>query len=408
MDKKQIQSALQDALEEKVPAQEVNLWRAVKSDLVAGTHNQQGVNMNTNQPRRLSRLAYVSLTIMALLGLAFSTPQGRAFAQSLLQFFTRAERNSFPVQVTTPDPFAPTAVAPAPLISVAEAEAQAGFDLAELPSIPQGFEYLGARLYGESVSIEYAAVGGGGNLILMQSQHGFLESDWDQVPAEAILPVKVGDADAEYVQGTFVVMAGETSATWNAGASILRLRWMKDGIWFNLTKFGDVQPIEYLDKDGLIALAESIGNVPFGLTVKEAETQAGFEVLEPTALPAGMTFLGASVDTLRDLVSLSVGYSVDDRRILINQQPVNSPEACELCGIVGASASVQTLQIGETTGEYAQGVWKLTDNGPIWQDDPWLQTLRWQKDGMAFEIVYMGNPDEITPADLIALAESLQ
>ena len=258
MDKKQIQSALQDALEEKVPSQEIDLWRAVKSDLVAGTHNQQGVNMNTNQPRRLTRLAYVSLTVIALLGLAFSTPQGRAFAQSLLQLFTRAESDSFPVQVTTPDPSAPTAVAPSPLISVAEAEAQAGFDLAELPSIPQGFEYLGARMYGDAVSIEYAAVGGGGNLILMQSQNGFLESDWDQVPAEAIIPVKIGDADAEYVQGTFVVMAGETSATWNADAPIFRLRWMKDGIWFELAKFGGVESIEYLDAAGLIALAESL------------------------------------------------------------------------------------------------------------------------------------------------------
>lgn len=260
MDKKQVQSILQDALEEKVPSSEVNLWHTVKSSLVAGTNKQQGANMNTTKPRGMSRLAYVSLTVIALLALAFTTPQGRAFAQSVLQFFTRAESNSFPVEepVTQTDASVPTAMPPSPLISVAEAEALAGFDLAELPSVPQGFEYLGARMYGNYVSIEYAVPGGGGNLILMQSREGFLQSEWDQVPADAIVPMKVGGVDAEYAQGTFVVMAGETSATWNSDAPIFRLRWVRDGVWFELTKYGDVVPIEYLDMHGLIELAESL------------------------------------------------------------------------------------------------------------------------------------------------------
>jgi hypothetical protein len=260
MDKKKVQSILQDALEEKVPSSEVNLWRSVKTSLVAGTNKQQGANMNTTQTRRIPRVAYVTLAIVALLALAFVTPQGRAFAQSIIQLFTRAQSESFPVQrpATETDPSAPTAMPPSPLISFAEAEALAGFDLAELPSVPQGFEYLGARMYGSSVSIEYAVPGGGGNLILMQSQNGFLESDWAQVPAEAIVPVKVGGVDAEYAQGTFVVMAGETSATWNSDAPIFRLRWFKDGVWFELTKYGDVHSIEYLDMHGLIELAESL------------------------------------------------------------------------------------------------------------------------------------------------------
>jgi hypothetical protein len=260
MDKKKVQSILQDALEEKIPSPEVNLWRTVKSNLVAGTNKQQGANMNTTKPRGVSRLAYVSLTVIALLALAFTTPQGRAFAQSVIQLFTRAQSESFPVEepVMQTDASVPTAMPPSPLISVAEAEALVGFDLAELPSVPQGFEYLGARMYGNYVSIEYAVPGGGGNLILMQSKEGFLQSEWDQVPAEAIVPVKVGGVDAEYTQGTFVVMAGEASATWNSDAPIFRLRWMKEGIWFELTKYGDVASIEYLDMDGLIALAESL------------------------------------------------------------------------------------------------------------------------------------------------------
>lgn len=259
MDRKEIQSIIQDVVENEIPVSQIDLWQTVKANLVE-KQTQQGVKMKTTKSRGVSRLAYATLVIATLLALAFITPQGRAFAQSVIQLFTRAQSESFQPEglVTETDASTPTAMPPSPVISVAEAEALAGFDLAELPSVLQGFEYLGARMYGNSVSIEYAVPGGGGNLILMQSKEGFLQSEWDQVPANAIIPVKVGGADAEYAQGTFVVMAGETSAKWNSDAPIFRLRWFKDGIWFELTKYGDVQPIEYLDMDGLIELAESL------------------------------------------------------------------------------------------------------------------------------------------------------
>ena len=261
MDKKNIQSILQDALENEIPVEEINLWPAVKADLVTG-QRQQGEKMNTTKSRLLSKAAIATLIIFALLAVAFLTPPGRALAQNIIQFFTRTESTIFqlePSQILTeePDLAAPTAAPPAPLISLTKAEAQAGFDAAELPTVPAGFNYLGARLYGNAISIEYEAQGGGGNLILMQSQNGFNQSEWDRVPEDVIVPVKIGELDGEFVQGTFVVFAGETSARWNSDAPILRLRWVKDGIWFEMTKFGDVESIEYLDQAGMIALAES-------------------------------------------------------------------------------------------------------------------------------------------------------
>jgi hypothetical protein len=70
--------------------------------------------------------------------------------------------------------------------------------------------------------------------------------------------VKIGELEGEFAQGTFVVYPGETQATWNPEAAILRLRWVDDGIWFQMTKFGDVEAIEYLDQAGLVELAESL------------------------------------------------------------------------------------------------------------------------------------------------------
>ena len=265
MDDKKIQSILQDALEEEIPSSEIRLWPGIRASLVAGknTSNQQGEKMNSTQPRRLQRVTFTVLLMAVLAAIAFITPQGRAFAQEILQFFSRAESNSFPLspsQIPGDDPSAsvPTAEPPASLVSVQQAELQAGFDTAELPSTPAGFEYLGARVYGNAIHLEYEAQGGGGNLIITQSKDGFIQSDWDQVPTEAIVPVNIGGLDGEFAQGTFVVPAGATSATWNPVASILRLRWVKDGIWFEMAKFGDVERIEYLDREGMIMLAESM------------------------------------------------------------------------------------------------------------------------------------------------------
>jgi hypothetical protein len=412
MDDKKIQSILRDALEEEIPSSEISLWPDIHASLVAGKNNsaQQGERMNGTQLRSTQRVAFTILMIVALATVALITPQGRAFAQTILRFFTRAESNTFPLQpsqIPMEELDAPSTVEPpASLISIAEAELQANFDAAELASVPEGFEYLGARVYGNAIHLEYAVPGGGGNLIITQSKEGFIQSDWDKVPEEAIVPVKIAGSDGEFAEGTFVVPAGSTSATWNSDAPILRLRWVKDGIWFEMAKFGDVERIAYLDQPGMIALAESLTTNLFPLDLNEAESQVGFDVLEPATLPEGMTFLGASYDPILKMVSQSFGYSESDRRILINQQPVNSMEACDLCGLVGASASVEPVRIMGVPGEYALGVWNLTEKGPVWQDDPYLKTIRWQKNGIAYELIYMGM--EVEKSVLLSVAESMK
>lgn len=273
MDDKKIQSILQDALEEEIPSAQVQLWPAVKASLVAGKHKpvQQGEKMNTVKSRRTSRriprLALAVSTVVALLAVAMLTPQGRALAQDVLQLFKRAEDTTFPLepsQIVTgvPDAPAATAAPPSPLISVTEAEAQVGFDIAELPFVPDGFNYLGVRLYGNAVNLEYETEGHGGHLVIQQSRVGLNQSEWDRVPADAIVPVKIGTLDGEFTRGTFVVYVGETSATWEPNAAMLRLRWIKDGVWFEMTKLGDVHAIEYLDQAKMIELAESLAVQP--------------------------------------------------------------------------------------------------------------------------------------------------
>ena len=269
MNEKRIRSALQDALDEKIPASQIDLWPAVRANLVAGNHqkNQQGAKMNRKKMYRVRRFALASAMLVALIAAALLTPQGRALSQSILQFFTRSEDTTLPLAPSEIagdeiDPSAPTAEPPSPLISVAEAEAQVGFDVAELPVVPDGLDYLGARLYGDTVSVEYQTPDYAGHLIIMQSQQGFNQSKWDSVPAQAIVPVKIGELDGEFIQGRFVVYVGETAGTWEPDAPILRLRWMQDGVWFEMTKSGYAETLAYLDQARLIELAESLAVKP--------------------------------------------------------------------------------------------------------------------------------------------------
>ena len=96
MDRKEIQSIIQQAVEKEIPASQIDLWQTVRAGLVGKPH-QPGVKMNLTKSRGVSRLAYAALVLAALLTLAFLTPQGRAFAQSVVQLFTRAENKQRPL-----------------------------------------------------------------------------------------------------------------------------------------------------------------------------------------------------------------------------------------------------------------------------------------------------------------------
>jgi hypothetical protein len=425
MDSKNIKSSLQDALEKEIPSAQVDLLPAVKSHLVAGKKysTQQGEKMNKYP---MKRLAISVLTVMALIVISLATPQGQALAQSVLQFFTRAESDSMPLQPWQVAPLDnvtednPTALPPMPLITViSDAEQFIGFNIAELSSTPKGLTFLGARPYGKAISLEYEANGSGGNLIIMQSQDGYLQSDWDKVPADAIIPVKIDDLDGEFVQGTFVVYPNETTATWNPHAAILRLRWVMNGIWIEMTKFGNVEAIEYLDMAGMIELAENmtlspseVNTNPYPFSVEEAANLAGYKLVLPDReVIEGFQFRGATFESKNNMVSLFYARSFDEFSVsegfVINEQQLGSDEDIyPLQGVVGDSAPVEEIEIGSFQGEYIEGVWELTDNGPVWLSEPFLKTLRWRTNTLFIELVYGGN--KLTKADLIQIAESMK
>jgi len=161
--------------------------------------------------------------------------------------------------------------------------------------------------------------------------------------------------------------------------------------------------------------AQTASESPFQFSVQEAEELAGYAVLSPVEMPFGMMFVGADYDTQNYIVAQAFGYSPDSNELSLWQQPLEYHQSCgnisNFCdnmlggNLVGSSANVEAVQIGDLQGEYVEGVWELTDNGPVWNPAPYLKTLRWQTQSMAFELVYMGV--EFGKDDLLAFAASI-
>ena len=211
--------------------------------------------------RRVINTAVAAALIMALVALV--TPQGRAFAQSIIRFFTPAQATSFPLppqpgpaETDSPDSDKPNTLMV--FSSLAEAESAAGFDAVEFAISPEGYLFRNIEVNPALglIVVHYDAIGG--ELVLAQSLSGFPSSSWSEVPPGAIEKVEVGGNEGEYAQGMFVVYPNASSATWEPDSPVFRLRWKDGDRWFSLEKMGDVGPVEWLNKEAMITLAESL------------------------------------------------------------------------------------------------------------------------------------------------------
>jgi hypothetical protein len=198
--------------------------------------------------------------------------------------------------------------------------------------------------------------------------------------------------------------------------------WAQEIAHFFTRAKSDVLPLQpwqmtaiHIHEETVTPILETVTPEPgyvFNLSVAEVEHQAGFDVLEPTWLPGILSFEGASYQNEHNIVRIFYRYNQDGpddtNGLVLRAERFQTNDDCALCGVVGASEKIETVPIGDTTGEYIIGVWTLTDNGPVWESTPYLKTLRWQANGMAFELLYMGTPESVTKADLIAIAESMK
>lgn len=401
-------------------------------------------------------LAGALLTLTAAALLVF-TPQGRALAQQVLGYFTPAQAQSFPVT-----PYAPTSEAayrlelvaalpaptPTPLpplgidcddlsvfntypCQIARSETKVGFDAKELPVTPKGlaFKEAIANPVLQRLEINYIVPQGGGYLTLAQGLGEFPPAgDWSAVPLEAIEEVLVNGQPAEYVEGYFAADAGANTVYWHDDMGVARLRWKEGERWFSLEKYGDPYPIEYLDKNGLIALAESLEYSPlpapavldpeYLTSIQDAEILAGFDIQEPALLPAGFAFQYAKFDAASDSILLFYQDGRQSGNLIIWQTPLETAQTYHLTDTYPPSA-IEIVSIGNGFGLFVAGDFLpiVPENQgtpmptPVWQADDPHRGLHWENNGLQLSIDFYAAPDfggRLEKEDLVAIAESMQ
>jgi hypothetical protein len=55
---------------------------------------------------------------------------------------------------------------------------------------------------------------------------------------------------------------------------------------------------------------------------------------------------------------------------------------------VGESAKIETVQVGDVTGEYVVGAWGGAEDHLVWENNPAIQHLRWQANGYYFDLEF--------------------
>jgi hypothetical protein len=481
-----IQSILAGIAEEAAPSAEIDLWEGIHRRIASSESQfRQGeplMKSNFAQKTIFRRLALATLALVFAFAILFATPQGRAWAQEIIHFFTRAGSDTLPytpkalvwVDATasalppTPTPMAAFAADcgdfDVPKCSVEQIRAKVDFPVKQLGITPEGMRFVGATggpdyveilydngIYAWGVSIDEAPWTG--NSVLTK---------W-QIGASAVVEtVRVGTVSGEYVKGAFVVphtdplvtpAPGANNQVWDAHAGMQILHWVDRGIFFSMEQWG---PAAILDKTGIIALAESLTTGPvsasltplpatetplptvvkkdgilYDLSVSQASQQAGFAVLQPQRLPDILSFAGAAWQPEDQIVRIFYLDHVEGLPNLygltLSQQLVSHGAGCPLCGIfvgdygdlvksksgvvVGPAAVIQTVKIGDLTGQYVEGQWMQTGNFFTWVPGPFGKTLCWQANGRAFELQYSGftinNVVPISQADLITIAEGM-
>jgi hypothetical protein len=265
MNNKKIQLVLEDALEQEIPSSEIQLWPAVKANLVAGNQlfAQQGEKMNLFKRRQ--RAGFIAVIVVFLLALAFITPQGRAFAQSVLQFFTRTESDTYyspPSDLTFEDttPFhAECGTSIHPICSVEQVRSKVDFEVKELGILPEGMYFEGATGGPDFIELAYLHEDPdrlGGELSVSIEATGRPSPIGTGIIAKSanVESVQIGNLPDEYYTG-ILFQDEQGNVTWQPNDPMATLRWEDNGSTYTLFYYSRRYP---LTKEDLVILAESM------------------------------------------------------------------------------------------------------------------------------------------------------
>jgi Tol biopolymer transport system component len=149
------------------------------------------------------------------------------------------------------------------------------------------------------------------------------------------------------------------------------------------------------------------GPLSFSLNTNEAETLAGFDVLEPSYLPTGYTLEGVAYDPQTQKVAIKYNSQQNDGTLFIYQQ------RGDLLNYPDVRAYVTPVPRGDTEGEFLRGAWIYESpdtTTPRWDATAETYSLTWQMGEIFYTITFIGG-ETIPPIlmdDLMAIAKNMK
>lgn len=263
MNNKKVQSILENALEQRIPSSEIQLWTHIQADLVTREHLvEQGEKMNTTMSLT-KRAVFTTLVVAAFLAFFLMAPQGRAFAQSILQFFTRTESDTFyqePSDLTFEDttPFhEECGISIGPRCSVEQIRSMVDFEVKELGTIPEGIHFVGSTGGPDYVELKYEYENRrDGTLSIIVEAVGHPSAIGTGIAAKSapIEQVLIGDLPGEYYTG-ILFQDDQGNVTWQPNDPTATLRWEDGDSTYTMVYYS---PKYRLGKEELIRLGESM------------------------------------------------------------------------------------------------------------------------------------------------------
>jgi len=461
MDEKTFRNILRQVIEQSVPHR-ANPWPAVQRRFsqIDVIHNEdQRINQAVSVSNRRTRLATaVILAILIVITVVFTTPQGRAWAQSALRFFIRSDSNTLVLPTptppvislveVTPDVPLPT-LTPTPRQTLAFAQ-QCGdesfpkctlnqirgmlyFPVKELASLPSGLRFVGATGGPDQVRLVYRSDDLTRAIFLTESLHtpltGALSMDFKVAVNTPVESVQIGEANGEYLKGMWDGTSGNDSLTWNSNLPIQFLRWMEGDIFIEMMVLENPDlSVHQVDKTELLLLARGLTDVPEiptpqpiaeHLSIAEAEALAGFHLLIPDKLPREYRFSHTSYIPDMKTVCLIYQNPGDYRGQTLSIAESASASLTALNEIMPDYSKhpsyiyTETLTVGgarDRTGLYAYGA-SLDDKKPCAGREQ-NAVLMVQAAGVQFSIyannyVEVSEQNFVTRLEMVKLAESM-
>jgi hypothetical protein len=437
MTEKKIALILSHMAEAAAPGESIQLWPAIQARLAdaplrAGTTPQTSreTPMNTQQSssNRLRLAAFLLIALILACGLFLLTPQGQAWAQSLLRFFSRQASDAYPTQIVTPAPTraltlveqasktAGPAATPTPPscdsietahCAIEQAQPKISFTILQLSKLPAGMALRGAVTLGQGVTLVYGCPTG--CMLLLAEEPADQSAAANPVGASAQvksvqLHTAQGQVTGEYVQGIYSGIAGNPAVNWDANAPAHWLRWEAGGVRYSLEWL--LTPAENEkqkpDQEQLAALAESLADqAPSALnpnslpSAAEAALLAGFGVRTPGFTPQGYDAPYYSYDAASGFVCLNypVDGAKDHPRMFVRESAGKLTELQPRADPSGKLTSIQyqPVQIGGAdpgSARFTRSRFTPPANACNGQNDFAVtnQVLQWTAKGVSYEI----------------------